>query len=174
MTMHPSFASGSSSLKACVRDSEDTIWLDVRFSLCSQVRVATQLKLAMRSKYADLGRQLISIVCVAMALDILVNCINWVRRNGEGCTAPLAGRHVVCFHSFIQTCLIASTAVGHLPRLLCWVNGSGNRTDLIQETWGRRCDVLIFTSSRSAESWKDVHDKHLNEADWFFKTSDDT
>ena len=76
------------------------------------------------------------------------------------------------------------------------------RAKLIQQTWGRKCDILLFMgSSSSSPSWdeptlpviglpvddsynnlwgktqealKYIYDHHLDDADWFFKADDDT
>ena len=42
------------------------------------------------------------------------------------------------------------TKSGGNKRLLCWVNSNSSiemfeeRSDLIEQTWGRRCDTLLF------------------------------
>uniref|UniRef100_A0A3B3ZYY1 Glycoprotein-N-acetylgalactosamine 3-beta-galactosyltransferase 1 n=2 Tax=Periophthalmus magnuspinnatus TaxID=409849 RepID=A0A3B3ZYY1_9GOBI len=70
-----------------------------------------------------------------------------------------------------------------------------SRTVHARETWAKRCDVTLYMSStetafptvalnvsegRENLYWKTIrafqyiHDKHLDQADWFFKADDDT
>ncbi|XP_065350314.1 glycoprotein-N-acetylgalactosamine 3-beta-galactosyltransferase 1-like isoform X2 [Cloeon dipterum] len=80
-------------------------------------------------------------------------------------------------------------------RLLCWVmTGPGNHAKKamhVKATWGRRCDILLFMSSKNAvalpvpegrnnlwaktkEAFKFVYQHYLDEAEWFMKADDDT
>ncbi|XP_028675140.2 glycoprotein-N-acetylgalactosamine 3-beta-galactosyltransferase 1-like [Erpetoichthys calabaricus] len=84
-------------------------------------------------------------------------------------------------------------------RVLCWVMTSPQslqKARQVQSTWGRRCTVLLFMSSRADPSlpavglntsegrgelyrktmaaFTLVHDRYLHAADWFLKADDDT
>jgi len=84
-------------------------------------------------------------------------------------------------------------------RVLCWVLTSPKnkqRATIVKETWGRRCDKLLFMSSKNDTSlptvvlnvtesraflWNKVvmtlsyiNDNFINDYDWFFKADDDT
>ncbi|EDW87454.1 glycoprotein-N-acetylgalactosamine 3-beta-galactosyltransferase 1 [Drosophila yakuba] len=86
-------------------------------------------------------------------------------------------------------------------RVLCYVytqpTNHKTQAKAVWETWGRRCNKLIFFSSRTdvnlsetvalpvspnyRESWlktkmalKYLHEHHLNEADWFLEADDET
>lgn len=88
-------------------------------------------------------------------------------------------------------------------RVLCWVMTSPDnhktRATLVQETWGKRCDKLLFVSEREDKSltnltflevsvehgrehltaktmsaFDHIYEKHIDEADWFIKADDDT
>ena len=89
------------------------------------------------------------------------------------------------------------------PRILCWVlthaAKMASRGAVINGTWGRRCDRLLFMLDREVEgfpavaldlygrpegrdvlwlkskqAWLHVHRHHRDEADWFIKADDDT
>lgn len=86
-------------------------------------------------------------------------------------------------------------------KVLCWIMISPNyhrtRGVHIKNTWGRRCNKLLFMSSehdpiidsialpnmkekithlwsKTRKSFQLIHDEYLNEADWFLKADDDT
>jgi glycoprotein-N-acetylgalactosamine 3-beta-galactosyltransferase len=85
-------------------------------------------------------------------------------------------------------------------RVLCWVMTSpdtqGTKAKQVQETWGRRCDRLLFVSEKKDDSlpivevhvkkgrehltaktmqaFDHIYQHHLEEADWFLKADDDT
>ena len=85
-------------------------------------------------------------------------------------------------------------------KILCWVmtNPKNHKTKCkpIKETWGRRCNILLFMSSEKDDSlpsvalkvpegrehlwlktkaaWKYVYKHYLYRADWFLKADDDT
>ncbi|CAG0902308.1 unnamed protein product [Darwinula stevensoni] len=85
-------------------------------------------------------------------------------------------------------------------RVLCWVmTHPGNherKAKHVRDTWGKRCDVLLFMSSKedpslpavalkveegrkhlskkSHEAFRYIYEHHLDDADWFLKADDDT
>ena len=85
-------------------------------------------------------------------------------------------------------------------RILCWVMTSPDNLLIkgkpVKETWGKRCNVLLFMSSKDDPSfpaiglevregrdqlwrktraaWDYVYEHHLDDADWFIKADDDT
>lgn len=85
-------------------------------------------------------------------------------------------------------------------KVLCWIMISPKfhltRGVHIRDTWGRRCNKLLFMSStadpeidsialpvtekinhlwsKTKEAFKYIHEHHLNDADWFLKADDDT
>ena len=85
-------------------------------------------------------------------------------------------------------------------KVLCWVMTSPDNLPIrgkpVKETWGKRCNILLFMSSESDSTypaigldvpeghdvlwqktraaWEYVYDHHVNDADWFIKADDDT
>ena len=85
-------------------------------------------------------------------------------------------------------------------RILCWILTSPRtikfKGQAVKDTWGRRCNKLIFMSSEDDPSYPAInlgvpegrenlwgktkaafrylYKHHLNDADWFFKADDDT
>lgn len=87
-------------------------------------------------------------------------------------------------------------------RILCWIMTSPKTLHTkgkpIKETWAKRCNIVLFMSSQEDPSfsanvigldvgegrdklwhktraaWQYVHDKHINDAEWFIKADDDT
>ncbi|XP_041355761.1 glycoprotein-N-acetylgalactosamine 3-beta-galactosyltransferase 1-B-like isoform X2 [Gigantopelta aegis] len=85
-------------------------------------------------------------------------------------------------------------------RVLCWVMTSPNtlqkKARVVKETWGKRCNVMLFFSSvsnstfpviglnvsegrehltaKTMQAFYYIYQHHLNDADWFMKTDDDT
>ena len=85
-------------------------------------------------------------------------------------------------------------------RILCWVLTSPRNLPIkgksVKETWGKRCNILLFMSSQADPSfpaigldvkegrenlwsktraaWDYVYDHHIDDADWFIKADDDT
>ncbi|XP_073841347.1 glycoprotein-N-acetylgalactosamine 3-beta-galactosyltransferase 1-like [Musca autumnalis] len=96
-----------------------------------------------------------------------------------------------------------SSVVQHLfnsTRVMCWImthpDNHQARAVHIRNTWGRRCNIVLFMSTQADETlpsiqlpvengpdhlWnktklalKYIYDHHLNDADWFLKADDDT
>lgn len=85
-------------------------------------------------------------------------------------------------------------------RIICWILTSPKTIKLkglsVKDTWGKRCNKLIFMSSeddpfypavnlgvpegrenlwgKTRAAFKYLYKHHLNDADWFFKADDDT
>lgn len=85
-------------------------------------------------------------------------------------------------------------------KVLCWVmiSPKSHRTRgiLIKNTWGRRCNKLLFMSTipdpeidsialpmkekithlwtKTTKAFQFIHDNHFNDFDWFLKADDDT
>ncbi|XP_071101942.1 glycoprotein-N-acetylgalactosamine 3-beta-galactosyltransferase 1-like [Haliotis cracherodii] len=85
-------------------------------------------------------------------------------------------------------------------RVLCWVMTSPTnfrtKADVVKETWGHRCNILLFFSSvvdphlptialnvsegrkhltaKTMQGFKYVYDHYYDQADWFMKCDDDT
>ena len=85
-------------------------------------------------------------------------------------------------------------------RILCWKmttpDNIPKRAKLVKDTWGKRCDILLFFSSKedpnfpaialnveegpaklfdkARASLEYIYNHHNNDADWFLKADDDT
>ena len=85
-------------------------------------------------------------------------------------------------------------------RILCWIPTSPTsltkRAKSVKDTWGKRCDILLFFSSKAdsrfpaiglnvregrnrlfdktRSSLRYIYQHHLHDADWFLKADDDT
>jgi len=86
-------------------------------------------------------------------------------------------------------------------RILCWVmtmpNNIATKAKAVQDTWGKRCNILLFMSSKNdtkmtnvigldvpegrenltlktTAAFKYVYENHYDDADWFIKADDDT
>ena len=95
---------------------------------------------------------------------------------------------------------LTSNIEGKRPRILCWIMTSPTNLHVkgkaVKETWGKRCDILLFMSSeadpdfpaigldvgegrgklwdKTRAAFKYVYKHHLHDADWFVKADDDT
>ena len=86
------------------------------------------------------------------------------------------------------------------PRILCWIPTSPTnlaaRAKSVKDTRGKRCNMLLFFSSKADSSFpaiglnveegsdrlfnktsaslRYIYQRHINDADWFLKADDDT
>jgi len=96
----------------------------------------------------------------------------------------------------------SSTTLGEAKRtrILCWIMTSpaylSDRAKSVKETWGKRCDILLFMSGKADPNFPVIkldveegfeklwyktraaldyiYQHHLNDAEWFVKADDDT
>lgn len=112
----------------------------------------------------------------------------------------------VLFYNVIKQCFppidnnTAADILKKKVRILCWIMTSPatleSRAVHVRNTWGKRCDVLLFASdtenkefptiavetetgrehltSRTMKTFDYVHAHHVDDADWFMKADDDT
>ena len=95
---------------------------------------------------------------------------------------------------------IASRGESKKQRILCWIMTSPTnlpvRAKSVNDTWGKRCDILLFMSTKADPNFPSVvldveegfeklwyktrasldyiYQHYLNDADWFLKADDDT
>ena len=91
-----------------------------------------------------------------------------------------------------------STEKAKQQRLLCWIITTDFivKGKTVNETWGKRCDVLLFMSSKTdpdsptikldvgeggdklwdktRAAWNYIYQHHLDDAEWFVKADDET
>ena len=86
------------------------------------------------------------------------------------------------------------------PRILCWIptplTNLAERAKSVKDTWGKRCNMLLFFSSKADSSFpaiglnveegsdklfnktraslRYIYQRHINDVDWFLKADDDT
>ncbi|XP_076436661.1 glycoprotein-N-acetylgalactosamine 3-beta-galactosyltransferase 1-like [Babylonia areolata] len=105
-------------------------------------------------------------------------------------------------HSHAEESSALAEELSHKVRVLCWVMTSPNnlksKAQHVYATWGKRCNKLIFMSSKvdpndklpvvdlpvsegrdnlwakTKEAFKYVYENHINQYDWFVKADDDT
>lgn len=106
----------------------------------------------------------------------------------------------VVAHQHTNENVSISKRLSNEVRVLCWILTSPknhkSKAIHVKRTWGRRCNKLLFMSSKldeelgtvtltaqegynhlwgkTKEAFKYIYAHHLNDADWFFKADDDT
>lgn len=165
----------------------------------------------MRTRFSlEYRRRLICLVWLGIVVDILSVSWNFVSFNG---TSPLSDGNINFFIGLNYTSFgmlssfsesVSEEWKAGQQRLFCWISSSTNknRIELIENTWGKRCDILLFKEAvggycwrnffflflypsvnilnviilierETKEGWKNIHDRHVRNADWFLKTADD-